>query len=204
MRRLALATVALAIVPGVLLAQADSSRMRGRDSTHRRTEQSSTGSIGRRSYGLNRDQIMQLQTALQTANCNPGAIDGVLGPRTRSAMACARRQNNITGNNPNDLFRSLNLGFTTPDSTGMGGVMRSGRRGARGAAADTSMGNMNMANDSSRTHARRRGTRRTGRDSTMNGSTRPDSAGRAGMPSRPGSTRRRPGTTTRPDTTRRP
>jgi peptidoglycan hydrolase-like protein with peptidoglycan-binding domain len=203
MRRFAIAVAAIAIVPGVILAQADSSRMRGRDTTRRRTEQSSTGSIGRRNFGLNRDQIMQLQTALRTANCNPGAIDGVMGPRTRSAMACARQQNNITGNNPNDLFRSLNLGFTTPDSTGMGGVMRSGRRGARGAPTDTSMGNMNMSNDSSRARGRRRGAGRAGRDSTMGRTARPDSSSRPGMTPRSGSGTRRPGTT-RPDSTRRP
>jgi peptidoglycan hydrolase-like protein with peptidoglycan-binding domain len=193
----------IAIVPGMLLAQADTSRTRGRDSTRGRMEQSSAGSIGRRNYGLNRDQIMQLQTALRTANCNPGAIDGVMGPRTRSAMACARRQNNITGNNPNELFRSLNLGFTTPDSTGMGGVMRSGRRGARGTGADTSMNDMNMRNDTSHTRGARRGAR-TGRDTTMGRRARPDSAARPGITPRPGSTTRRPGSTTRPDTARRP
>lgn len=202
MRGFAFGAVAIAIVPTLLLAQADTSRTRGRDTTRRRTEQSSAGAIGRRSYGLTRDQITQLQTALQQANCNPGPVDGVLGPRTRSAMACARQKNNITGNNPNDLFRSLNLGFTTPDSTGMGGVMRSGRRRARGAASDTSMSNMNMQNDTSRTRGARHRGRATGRDTT--GRTRPDSTGRPGMTPRPGSTTRRPGSTTRPDTTRRP
>lgn len=201
MRNLAIAAAAIAIVPGLLLAQADTSRTRGRDTTRRRTEQTSAGSIGRRSYGLTRDQITQLQTALQQNNCNPGPVDGVLGPRTRSAMACARQKNNITGNNPNDLFRSLNLGFTTPDSTGM----RSGRRRMRGAGADTSMSNMNMSNDTSRTRrSAHRRSRRAGRDTTMNRGTRPDSTTRPGMTPRRGSTTRRPGTTGRPDTTGRP
>lgn len=198
MRKLAIAAVASAILPGLLLAQADSSRMR--DTTRRHTYRSSAGSIARRTYGLNHDQIMQLQTALKQSNCNPGAIDGVLGPHTRSAMACARQRNNITGNNPNDLFRSLNLGFTAPDSTGMGGVMRSVRRGSRSPGAmraDTSMRNMNMGNDTTRS-ARRRGTGR------MRRGTRPDSTARPGITPRPGATTRRPGSPARPDTTRRP
>lgn len=193
MRKLAIAAVAIAIVPGLLLSQADSSRGRGR------TVRSSSGSIGRRmrgNYGLSQDQISQLQTALQQANCNPGPIDGVLGPRTRSAMACARQKNNITGTNPNDLFRSLNLGFTAPDSTG--GMMRSGRRTGGRTGADTTMSNMNTSNDTSMTRAgHRRGTRRSGRDTTMRRRMRPDSSARPGITPRPG-------TPARPDTTRRP
>jgi peptidoglycan hydrolase-like protein with peptidoglycan-binding domain len=200
MKRLAMLAAAGVIIPTVLTAQVDTSRMRGRGDTARsRTMQSSAGAIGRtsrRNYGLNKDQITQLQTALQQANCNPGPIDGVLGPRTRSAMACARRNNNITGNNPNDLFRSLNLGFTTPDSTGMGGVM-SGRRGrgTRGMGADTTMNNGQMGNDT--TGRMRRGMGRTGRDTAMHRGARRDST------RRPGTTSRK-GTATRPDTTRRP
>lgn len=184
MRRLGIAVVALAIVPSMVAAQADTSRMRGRDTT-RRTMHSSSGAIGRRNYGLSHDQISQLQTALQQANCNPGAIDGILGPRTRSAMACARRNNNITTNNPNDLLRSLNLSFTAPDSMGMG------RRGMRGAGADTSMNNMRMRNDTTRAgHARRGRNGRMGRDTTMGRRSRPDSTRRPGMTPRPGSTSR--------------
>lgn len=179
--------VAMAIVPGLLVAQADTSRMHGRDSTRGRTYRSSSGAIGHRNYGLSQDQISQLQTALKQDNCNPGAIDGVLGPRTRSAMACARRANNVTGNNPNDLFRSLNLGFTTADSTGGRGM-----RGMNRGAADTSMSNMRMRNDSTRRG--RRG--RTGRDSTMR-RTRPDSSSRPGMTPRSG-------TSSRPDSVHKP
>jgi peptidoglycan hydrolase-like protein with peptidoglycan-binding domain len=203
MIRLAMLGAAIAIVPSVLMAQVDTSRMRGRGDTARgRTMQSSAGAIGRTrrgNYGLDKEQITQLQTALQQANCNPGPIDGVLGPRTRSAMACARRNNNITGNNPNDLFRALSLGFTTPDSTGMGGVMSS-RRGARGSArpgADTTMNNGRMGNDTSTTGRMRRGMGRTGRDSTMRRGVHSDSTRRPGRTPRPG-------TTSRPDSSRRP
>lgn len=195
MRKLAIAALAIATLPGLLAAQTDSSRMRGRDTTRGRMEQSSSGSLGRRSrgnYGLTKDQISQLQTALQQSNCDPGAIDGVLGPRTRSAMACARQKNNITGNNPNELFRSLNLNFTAPDSTGMGGIMSSGRRGTRGTASGSNRNDSTMRNDSSMTGRRgNRGMGRTNSDSTTRRGTRRGSTGR-------------PGTTPRPDSTRRP
>jgi hypothetical protein len=49
-------------------------------------------------------------------------------------MNCVRQKNSISGNNPNDVFRSLNLTFTTRDSL-------SGRaaRGMTGVRGDTSM-----------------------------------------------------------------
>ena len=65
---------------------------------------------------LNRDQVTQLQNALQSAGCDPGSVDGVMGTRTRSAMNCARQKNNITGNDPNALYQSLNLNFSASDT----------------------------------------------------------------------------------------
>jgi hypothetical protein len=120
---------------------------------------------------LTHDQVTQLQTALQQANCDPGAIDGVMGQHTRSAMSCARQKNNITGNNPNDLYRSLNLNFTTPDSIGGGANMTSdtsgasGRSGARGSNRGRAM---------NRTRADSAGRRSTRGDSTRRPSTRKD------------------------------
>lgn len=116
MTRLGITMVALTLLPAVLAAQTDSSRMRGADSTRRGVHrQTSFGEVGH-NIRLNHDQVTQLQTALQQANCNPGSIDGVMGPRTRSAMNCYRKNNNISGTNENDVFRSLNLDFAHPDS----------------------------------------------------------------------------------------
>ena len=160
MRRLGLAAVALAVVPAIVAAQMDTSRMRGVDSTHgRRHRQTSAGAIGRssRNYDLTHDQITQLQTALKQADCDPGPIDGVIGARTRRAMNCARQKNNVTGNNPNDLFRSLNLTFTTSDTVG-------------GKATGRNPGMNRMRGDSSMN--------RSTRDSSMNRTMRRDSARR--------------------------
>ena len=136
MIRVGMTVVALAMIPTILAAQTDSSRMRGVDTSHARARrhQTAAGEVGRvsRNYGLTQDQVTQLQTALKQDDCNPGPIDGIIGPRTRRAMNCARQKSGVTGNNPNDLFRSLNLTFTTPDSL-------SGGRGMSRIRGDTSM-----------------------------------------------------------------
>jgi hypothetical protein len=137
MTRLGMSLIALAVLPAMLTAQADTSRHRGTDTSRSRHQRVSSGAMGRsvgRNYGLTHDQVTQLQTALQQANCDPGPIDGVLGPRTQQAMNCARQKNNISGNNPNDLFRSLNLNFTTADSLG-----RTGGRGMDRVRGDSTM-----------------------------------------------------------------
>ena len=157
-----MAVVALAIVPAVLAAQTDSSRMR--DTTRGRAgrQQTSSGAIGQSSRGqrLSRDQVGQLQTALQQANCDPGTIDSVMGARTRRAMNCARKQNNITGNNNDDLYRALNLNFASSD-TGA-----TGTRGSNNLNAGTSGSRGTRGTRSSGTRGDSTGTRSTRRDST--------------------------------------
>ena len=165
MTRLGMAVVALAVVPAVLTAQTDSSRMR--DTTRGRGHQhTSSGAIGRSSRGqrLTRDQVAQLQTALQQANCDPGAIDSVMGAHTRRAMNCARQKNNITGNNPSDLYRALNLNFANSDSTNTAANARanatSGSRGARGTRSGRMHGDSTGMRSTHRDSTRRPGTRR--------------------------------------------
>ena len=172
MTRLATTLLALAVLPAMLAAQTDSSRMRGADSTRGRGahRQTSSGAMGRTSR-LSHDQVTQLQTALKQANCDPGSVDGVMGAHTRSAMNCYRRNNNISGNNPSDVYRSLNLNFASSDSL---------------SAGDNQSRMTQGSNTNPNTH-RNRGTSRGRADSLGRRSTRPDST-------------RRP--TTRRDTTR--
>jgi hypothetical protein len=105
MKRIIFAALAVALLPAVTLAQAS-----------------------RTKSGLTHDQIHSLQQALADDGCYSGRVDGVMGPKTRSAIACARRKHDLEGNNANELFRALNLDFTIEDSTGMGGIMRGGNR----------------------------------------------------------------------------
>ncbi|MFL5614733.1 MAG: hypothetical protein ACJ796_13815 [Gemmatimonadaceae bacterium] len=176
MVRFGMTVVALSIVPAMLLAQTDSSRMRGDSSRGRAArQQSSSGSIGRNANGqrLTRDQVGQLQTALQQANCDPGTIDSVMGARTRKAMNCARQNNHITGNNTSDLYRALNLNFTNSDSASgrAGANTRSGTNGNTGTTGarrgtrtrGDSMSGRPMRADSTRRPSTRRDTTRPGR-----------------------------------------
>jgi hypothetical protein len=103
------------------LGSEDSTRRdaRGQARARANTRAESGGSVARvrgrarGEYALSDEQVRQLQQALQTAGCDPGTIDGVMGPRTRRAMTCARQEKGLTGNDPNELFRSLDLDFTT-------------------------------------------------------------------------------------------
>jgi hypothetical protein len=173
MTRVGMTVVALSLIPALLAAQTDSSRMRGADSTRGRTarQQSSSGTIEQNRSGrsrgqrLTRDQIGQLQTALQQANCDPGTIDSVMGAHTRQAMSCARQHNNITSNNPNDLYRSLNLNFSNADS------LNGANTGARSSSGMKSGG---RARGNGRTRGDSTGMRSTRGDSTRRPSTRRD------------------------------
>ena len=64
-----------------------------------------------RSFGLERPQVMQLQEALNGIGCDVGAVDGIVGPRTRAGVACARTQKGISGDDNQALFQALNLDF---------------------------------------------------------------------------------------------
>lgn len=168
MTRIGMTVVALAIVPAVLAAQTDSSRMRDTTRGHRgRQQQTSSGTIdrGERGQRLTRDQVAQLQTALQQANCDPGAIDSVMGSHTRRAMNCARRKNNITGKDANALYRALNLDFANSDTAGTSGTANASSRarssrGARGMRSGDMRGDSTRMRSMHRDSTRRPGTRR--------------------------------------------
>lgn len=139
------------LLPAVLAAQQDTTHHRTTrqrathaDTTHRNTpratrthrETSSGGaSLPRGNMGLTADQVRQLQQALESDGCNPGPLDGVIGARTRQAMACARRKLGVSSSDPNELLHALNLPFTV-SGRGMGPIERSGR--SRGTGRDTS------------------------------------------------------------------
>ena len=60
---------------------------------------------------LSADQVRRLQTALNDTGCSAGEADGVVGPRTRRAMACGLEKNNLGNNDLPGLYRSLDLDF---------------------------------------------------------------------------------------------
>ena len=82
-----------------------------------------------RNMGLTRSQVRQLQEALNSTGCDAGKVDGIIGPRTRAAIDCARSQKGISGDDNTELYRALNLNFEADSASG---------RNIPGAAADTS------------------------------------------------------------------
>lgn len=161
MNRTRMAMLAAALVPSLVMAQGamgQSKTMQDTTGKHR-TRSAQAGSM----YGLTKDQFTLLQQGLTAAGCNAGTADGKMTQRTQTAIRCAEKKNNITSHNINDLLRSMNLGFTAPDSMGA-------RRSARAAGRDTTMRSSNGAirRDSAMTRPRtRRDTSMMRRDSTM-------------------------------------
>lgn len=47
--------------------------------------------------GMSSETVRKLQAALRDAGCDPGTIDGVVGPRTREAIACVRHLESTSG-----------------------------------------------------------------------------------------------------------
>ncbi len=70
------------LVPGVLAAQA----RQGRHIVVSEGEVEMGGQMG-----MSSATVQKVQNALRGAGCDPGPIDGVVGARTRAAIACFRR-----------------------------------------------------------------------------------------------------------------
>ena len=87
---------------------------------------------GRVTWGLEMNEIRELQQALQNINCYDAEIDGIIGPITRRGIGCAMRHHNLTGSDPNELTRALGLSFQIDANAGIGAVMRSGAAQKRG------------------------------------------------------------------------
>jgi peptidoglycan hydrolase-like protein with peptidoglycan-binding domain len=60
---------------------------------------------------LSADQVRRLQTALNDAGCDAGPADGVMGQRTREAVACGLKKKHLGSDDLTGLYRSLGLNF---------------------------------------------------------------------------------------------
>ena len=177
MKRMTMAVLALIALPALAAAQ-DTTRQQvdsGRTNMQRQAQGTARASGrrgGRGNMGLSHDQVTQLQTALSGAGCDAGTADGILGPKTRRAMACARKKNNVTTNA--ELYRSLNLDFGTGGGGAAVGAGRSGAgatsRDTQGAAADNPASRATRG-DSSQVGGRNRGRIRPAADSVRGNAT---------------------------------
>lgn len=102
---------------GILALMASPSMGEAQDTT--RTGQVATGEVRSEhinNLGLDRRQVERLQQRLNEIGCDAGAVDGLIGPRTREAMDCARTRENIAGRDVQSLLRGLSLEAAQPDS----------------------------------------------------------------------------------------
>lgn len=86
----------------------------GQDTT--RTREVSTGAIESEridNRGLSRAQVERLQSRLNEMGCEAGPVDGLIGPRTRRGIECARERENVTGTSLAALMRALGLEEST-------------------------------------------------------------------------------------------
>jgi peptidoglycan hydrolase-like protein with peptidoglycan-binding domain len=164
MKRMMVAVLALVAMPALAAAQDTTRQQIDSGRTNMQRQAQSGRRTGRGSMGLSHDQVMQLQTALSGAGCDAGTADGILGPKTRRAMACARKKNNVTTNA--ELYRSLNLDFETSGrEPSRGAHERSTEtRDTQGAAADNPAARATHG-DSSQVGGRNRGRIRPTADS---------------------------------------
>ena len=85
-----------------------------------RQTESGRRSSSTRSMNLTSEQVTQLQTALSGIGCDAGTADGVIGPKTRRAISCAKKKNNVSSNA--ELYQSLNLDFSSTGAAGAAGA----------------------------------------------------------------------------------
>lgn len=60
---------------------------------------------------LSKDQVKQLQTALNNDGCSVGTPDGAMGSQTRKGVECSLQKHNIGDANVDSLYKVLNLNF---------------------------------------------------------------------------------------------
>jgi peptidoglycan hydrolase-like protein with peptidoglycan-binding domain len=65
---------------------------------------------------LDKEQIKQMQQALQQRGMEPGSIDGVMGPQTRQALGKFQRDNNLQATGSLDERTAQELGLQFAES----------------------------------------------------------------------------------------
>ncbi|MFL5578271.1 MAG: peptidoglycan-binding protein [Gemmatimonadaceae bacterium] len=137
-------TTAAGNAGGNVGAQTDTSRMGAQGETQRtQTESGRRMSSGPSTITFTPERVAQLQSALTSAGCDAGKPDGVVGPKTRRALACARQKNNVTTNE--ELYQSLNLNFSSGGGAGVSGT----EQGMRKSQSDSAVSSPSSANQPS-------------------------------------------------------
>lgn len=107
------ASTALMTAPSPSSAQ-DTTRTR--QDTARQEARGEVSRVRIDNRGLSRQQVERLQERLNEMRCDAGTVDGLIGPRTRQAIQCARTRENIPGDDIQELLRELGVDVAPLDS----------------------------------------------------------------------------------------
>ena len=130
MTRIAIALLALTVLPAISVAQTDTTRrdttrVRQPQDTSRRAQSESRGEtdltasnarfdVGLPNYGFSSDQAIELQQALTRVGCDAGTADGVIGRRTLLGIQCFRQQRNMPDVGIEEVLAALKVSFARP------------------------------------------------------------------------------------------
>ncbi len=157
----AAALCCMAIASGSALAAGDSTTGSSASSMDRGTRSDSSmdrSRMGTAPNHMDSQAVRQVQQALRNKGHNPGAIDGIMGPRTHSALQAYQRSENLSGASGLDQRTLDALGVQASPGMGSIGSSPSARGagdsgssaggtigptgGAGGAASDSNTGRM--------------------------------------------------------------
>lgn len=134
------------------------------------------GTSGYHSGSMDQQTVRQVQQALSDKGHNPGPIDGIMGPRTRSALQDYQRSQNITaGGLDSRTLESLGVQASAGSRGGMGNDSGSsaggtgGAYGGSGGAASGTGSSSGMGSDANRSRTPG-STGTTGSDASRSGS----------------------------------
>jgi len=120
---LAVALCCMALASGSALAAGDPATGSSASSMDRGTSSASSmdrSRMGTASTHMDSQTVRQVQQALRDKGHNPGPIDGIMGPRTQSALQAFQRSENLSGASGLDQ-RTLD-GLGVQAGSGMGGM----------------------------------------------------------------------------------
>lgn len=125
-------------------ASPNSSMGHSSSSTMNRSGTSGMGASSHNAANMDPQTVRQVQQALSDKGHNPGPIDGVMGPRTRSALQDYQRSQNITaGDLDARTLESLGVQASASGRGNMGsdsGSSAGGTSGAYGGSGGTTTG----------------------------------------------------------------
>ena len=143
------------------------------------SEQGQSGTSARRTSGqrISKDQVKQVQSALKSKGMDPGPEDGVMGPKTQSALREFQKSNNLqaTGRLDEKTASALGVDMASSGMSGSsaGSASGSGSSSGMGSSSGTGAGSSGATGSGSGSSA---GTGSGAGKSSSSGSTDPETS----------------------------